>query len=607
MKKLRIFLETTAIVLCMALLAACTPAVAKNTSSTSGTSTAKVSGTTIQNTTDANAAVVEYEDDDYYFDWKNATHTTITLNGGSAAVSGQGAKASGSVVTILSSGTYEITGTLTDGSIVVDIDKSVDKGTVFIILNGVDITSQTSAPIYIKDAKKIVLLLETGTKNTVYGGSGCVVNADNEPSAAIFSKADLTISGSGTLTVKSDFNDGITSKDVLKITDGTLTVNSKSDGIVGKDSINIEKATITISAGKDGMKSSNETDATLGNVMIKNGQFTITAECDAVSAVNTLQIDNGTFNLTSGGGYPGKSISSGNDPGGNPGGNFGGKPGEKMAVTAAATTNAEISKKGLKAGKNLIVNGGNITISSYDDAIHSNLNLTINNATLTIQTGDDGIHAEKDAVINSGPITIKNSYEGIEGSNVTLNSGTFSISSTDDGININSSSGVFTINGGEISVNANGDGLDSNGTIIVTGGSIYVDGPINDGNGAIDYDSDFQISGGNLIASGSSGMAQAPSEESKQFSLLMYYDSIQTAGTKITVKDGSGNVVASFTPTKKYSSVAISSPLLASGSTYTLYKNDTKVTSFKISDALTYLTESGVTTGSQFKGPMGRK
>lgn len=593
MKKSKRYLVLTAVILSITILAGC--------SGGSGIvdgnlSTSIVSGTNIQITTDTDAAVVEFEEDDYYFDWTSAAHTTITLNGDCAASDGNGATVSSAVVTIHAPGIYEITGTLTDGSIVVD---TADKETVILVLNNAEITSQTSAPIYIKDAGKTVILLEPETDNSVHGGSGCMVDAEEEPSAAIFSKSDLTIGGSGTLTVTADYNDGITCKDVFKITDGTLVVTAVSDGLVGKDSLNIEKAFITITAGKDGMRSTNNTDASLGNVMIADGEFTITAACDAITAENTLQIADGTFNLSSGGGYPGKSINTGNENNTAPGGGM--KPGGKTGgSTATTTTSAEISKKGLKAGQNLIINGGDITISSYDDAIHSNLDVTINNAVLLIETGDDGIHAENDVVVNSGDITIKNAYEGIEGTNVSLNNGTYYICTTDDGVNINSDSGVFAINGGEVSINANGDGLDSNGTIVMTGGTVYVDGPVNDGNGSIDYNSDFRISGGTLVASGSSGMAQAPSEKSSQASILMYYSSIQTAGTVLTVKDSSGSVVTIFTPTKQYSSVAISSPLFEIGSTYVLYKNGTEVTSFEITGTLTYLGESGTTTRAGF-------
>lgn len=446
-------------------------------------------------TTAINAVSVNYDNDDYYFNWKNSSYKTIGLNGSSATVKGDDLAVQGSVVTISASGVYEITGTLTDGSIIVDVNKDTDKETVFLVLNGATIESQTSAPIYIKGAKKAVILLENGTKNSVAEGSGTIVNADGEPSAAIFSKADLTISGSGTLTVTADYNDGITSKDDLKITDGTLIVNAKTDGIVGKDSLNVKNGSITITAGKDGLRSTNETDEGKGNVVIQNGQFTITA-------------------------------------------------------------------------------------------------------------ANDAIHAENNLLINNGEITIKNSYESLEGTNITVNGGKLNATSTDDGINVNSNKGVLTITGGEVAINANGDGLDSNGSVTMTGGTVYVDGPTENNNGALDYDGSFTISGGTLVASGSSGMAQAPSTNS-QPSILMNYNSTQAAGSTITINDKDGTIVATYTPSKQYNSVAISSPKLSVGSTYTLYSGNTKLVDFTLSNSLTYLSESGVTSKPQNAGPGG--
>lgn len=581
------------IVLSLTLLLAGITGCSSNNTSTTAASTSTSTATTTAST----ASTVTYDTDDYYFDWKSSSYETIALNGSSATVKGDGVAVQGSVVTISSSGVYEITGTLTGGSIVVDVNKDIDKGTVFLVLNGATISSQTSAPIYVKDAKKVVMLLETGTKNTVSDGSGTIVNADTEPSAAIFSKANLTITGSGTLTVTANFNDGITSKDDLKITDGTLIVNAKADGIVGKDSLNVKSGNITVTAGKDGLRATNDIDADQGNVNIQNGQFTITAANDAIQAARLLQIDDGTFNLNSGGGYPGKSISSGSDAGG-------ARPGQ--TTTTTTTTSTEESKKGLKAGQNILINGGTINISSYEDSLHSTTDIAINGGILTLQSGDDALHADNNLLINKGEITIKNSYESLEGTNITINGGKINATSTDDGINVNSSSGLLTITGGEASFNANGDGLDSNGSVSMTGGTVYVDGPIANNNGSIDYDGSFTISGGTLGASGSSGMAMAPSTNT-QPSILMSYSSTQAAGSIITLKDKDGAIVATYTPSKQYSSIAISSPKLSVGSTYTLYSGNTKVVSFTLSTTLTYLSESGISTQSQNVGPGGGK
>ncbi len=586
------------VLLCLCLLASCTTLPGGNSASSNAASSSGNSAVNVTTDISAEVKTVDYEDDDYAFDWKNASHTTIILSGSSIVSDGADAAVSGSSVTVRASGTYVIQGTLDDGSIIVDVDKSLDEGTVFLILNGADITSLTSAPIYIKDAKKVTLILADGTTNSMRGGSGCVVNADGEPSAAVFSKADLSIAGSGKLTVTAECNDGITSKDDLKITGGTLVIDAASDGIVGKDSLNVENASITIQSGKDGMRSTNDTDAGVGNVVIQGGTFDITSEGDAISAVTALIVSDGTLNLTSGGGYPGQITHTGGDNG------FGGmKPGGQngfgtttaaTAATASDTQDGTVdSMKGLKSSKYIVISGGTIAVSSYEDGIHSDGDISVQSGDIDIEAGDDAVHAEGNIAIDGVDLNVTSCYEAIEGANVTISGKLICLVSSDDGFNINNEQGTLTINGGEIKVDAGGDGLDSNGNIVMTGGTVYIDGPINDGNGAVDYYSDFTISGGTLVASGSSGMAEAPTDRSEQCSILMFYDAVQSAGTAITLKDSDGNTVASFTPAKQYSSVAISSPLLEKGSTYSLYAGDSKVADITLSDTVTYPNGSG--------------
>lgn len=531
------------------------------------------------------AVNVKYDSEDYYFNWKSGSYQTINLENGSSTIS--------------KSGIYEITGTLREGSLVVDIDKTADKGAVYLVLNNAGISSTKSAPILVKGAKKVVLILENGTTNTLYQGSGVTVDKDGDPSAALFSKADLTITGSGTLKVTSDFNDGITGKDELKITDGIILIQSKADGIVGKDLLAVEKGNITINAGKDGMRSTNETDAGMGNIVIKDGSFNITANNDAMQAYGILETDGGRYNISTGGGYPGKSLKTNMDGPGM----MGGRPGQVIQKSQTANSDTE-SRKGLKANGGILLINGTFNLSTNDDSIHSDGDILINGGTINLQAGDDGIHSETTVTINGGSLNIKDSYEGIEGKNITLNNGKISLTSSDDSFNVNNSSGLLTINGGEVSLNAGGDGLDSNGSVKMTGGIVTVDGPTANNNGAIDYDGKFTITGGTVVASGSSGMAEAPDSTSSQPSILMYYSSLQAAGTKITLKDSTGNTLASSTPTKAYASVAISAPGMKTGSNYTLYKGETKLVTFTLSNAVTYLNESGVTTG-RTNGPGG--
>ncbi|WLF69416.1 carbohydrate-binding domain-containing protein [Clostridium septicum] len=562
---------------------------------------------------------VEYKESDYYIDWKKEDYTTLDLSSKNETIS--------------KSGVYEIKGTLEEGSLVVDVDKNNDSGVVYLVLNGVNISSNDSAPIYIKGAKKVVIILENGTENTIYQGSEVVVNDSNEPSAAIYSKADLSITGEGSLKVTSDYNDGITSKDDLKITNGNIEINAKSDGVVGKDLLAIEKANITIKAGKDGMRSTNDIDEGKGNIVIEDGNFTVEVDEDGIQAYGLLQISGGNFNIITAGGADLNTEIKG-DMGG---GMMWGKPQDpynsqmqqvpempqnpqmpqtsempqmpqkpQMPQTpempqaseetqvAEATEEDSASNNAIQGGSLLLTNG-TFNVSSYDDALHSKGDLEIQGGEYTIASGDDGIHADGTVHIVDGKIDITTSYEGIEGINFTLDGGNINLVAKDDGINVNDSNGILTINGGQIHINVSGDGVDSNGTIKMTDGMVTVDGPTNNGNGAIDYDGSLEVSGGTLIAVGSSGMAQAPNSGS-QNSLLMTYSTTQAENTKIVIKDSNNKEIVSYTPSKAYNSLAISVPELQKDNTYTIYAGEEEVVSFKLSDTITYLNESGVTT-----------
>jgi hypothetical protein len=571
-------------------------------------------------------AQVQIEDEDYYFDWQNEDHETIDLSGGSK--------------TITQSGIYEIKGTLEDGSLTVDIDKDTDSGIVYLVLNGADISCPDSAPIYIMDAEKAVIILEDGSENNVSQGSEIVESEDGAPNSAIFSKSDLTITGGGELAVSSEYNDGINCRDTLIITGGTIAVNAAGDGIVGKDLLAIKDAELTIEAGKDGMRSTNGTDEGLGNIVLMGGVFEIDAGSDGIQAENLLQIENGTYDIVTGGGYTGSYSNGGSGdmgqmpagggqmPGGmgnrpesagQAPGSMGGTPPEvdaaaadgaawqaQTAADSGQTFDGQVTEtteegdgesyKALKGESGIVISDGSFSISSADDAMHSGGDVLIEGGTYLISTDDDGMHSDTSLVISAGEITVENSYEGMEAANIEISGGSINIKASDDAFNVNSNGGLLTISGGEIYLDSGGDGLDSNGSVEMIGGTVYVDGPVNGGNGPLDYTGSFSISNGLVIASGSSQMAQAPNDGS-QPAILMYYGSTQAAGTVITLKDESGNTIASFTPSKEYSSVAISAPGLLIGSSYTLYSGDTALVSFEISEQTTYLNESGVTTG----------
>ena len=541
------------------------------TSVDGGSSSGEVSAPTVasSNTTDDEtllSPVVMDESDD---EWDPADEISVSLADNAINSDSGDVTVNGSVATIGAPGTYRLSGTLSNGQIVVH---SEGDGLVRLILDGVDIYNATGAAIYVEDAEKVIVYLASGSENYLSDGHSYQLldPESDEPNATLFSKADLTLDGTGSLMVTANYNDAIASKDGLIVNNGNLTLIAVDDGLRGKDYVVIRSATLTIEAGGDGIKSDETGDTSLGWIIIESGTLNIRAGMDAIDAETAVTVDGGSLTLVAGEG-------------------------------TAATYDSDVSMKGIKAAALITINGGTFNIQSTDDALHSNDTIVINAGDFTIASGDDGIHADTALTIEEGTVTITESYEGLESATITINAGQISIASSDDGINLAGGvdgSGVFGdmggapggrnggpgmdffggsgdynlyINGGTVYVNAGGDGLDSNGSITMTGGTVVVNGPTNDGNGAIDYMGSFSVSGGTLLAAGSSGMAQAPDGNSSQPSLLIYFGTTYAAGTPVSVVNSAGENVVTIVPSKQYSSLVVSSPNLVLGETYTIY------------------------------------
>lgn len=318
------------VLLCAAVMSACsakaaTPSDTSNNAGTSVTAVQSSSSAAVQLASVKAADLVTWEEEDAVTAWTAADSTAITLAGTAAVVDGAGATAQEGTVTITEAGTYVLSGTLSDGQIIVDEQA---KGTVRLVLNGAHLTDSDNAPVYIKEAGKVVITLQEGTDNSVTDGAAYVFadGAGDEPSAALFSKADLTINGTGKLTVTGNYNDGITGKDDVKIMSGTIEVKAADDGIVGKDLVAIQEGNITIHAEGDGIKSTNDKDAAMGFIAIAAGTFDITAGNDGIQAETAAVIDGGTYTLVTGGGYVNAEVKTGDQGGPGMGGGFGQRP-----------------------------------------------------------------------------------------------------------------------------------------------------------------------------------------------------------------------------------------------------------------------------------------
>ena len=531
-------------------------------------------------------------------DYDESNAIKIKLNKNTAVSDSESVKISGSTVTITEEATYVISGELSDGKIIVD---APDTAKLQLVFDGVDITSKTSAALYILDADKVFLTLKEGTINKLSNGGSFTQSDENNIDASVFSKQDLTLNGKGCLEVSSPAGHGVVCKDDLVITEGEYIVNSASHGFEANDSVRITNATLTIDAGKDAIHSENTEVAEKGFVYIENGTIKGETEGDGISSGSYMQIENGTIDLKAGGGSVNGTKESSDSFGGFMGGGRPGgmKPGgmerENMQNTDSATEEDSTSMKGLKVASSLLISGGEITINSADDSVHSDKSVIINGGSLNISSGDDGIHAEEKLTVNAGKINITESYEGLEALHIEINGGDIKSVSSDDGFNAaggtdqsgftggrdgmfgggkpgmngvmsGNSDGSIKVSDGTIYIKSSGDGIDANGTLEISGGYTVVVGPTMGDTATLDYDVSGVITGGTFIGTGASGMAQTFSN-SEQGVIAMTVGN-RSSGTEILLKDSSNKTIISYQPELNFALVILSSPELKKGETY---------------------------------------
>lgn len=594
----------------------------------------------------------DYELDDS-FDRQSAA--SITLSGSTAQSNGSGVSINNATVTISKEGCYLISGELEDGQIIVDAGDS-DK--VQLVLDNASIHCSTGSAILVRNADNVKVTLAADSENELSDGTEYQTDNDN-PDAALCSKDDLVINGSGSLTVQGNYKHGIAGNDDLVITGGRLTVNSLSHALRGKDSVAILDGTFVLTSQKDGIQASNTEDSTKGWVQIDGGNFTIQSSGDGIQAETNLSIYDGSFTITSGGGAVNGADHTENRGGGfgRPGGNrpdsangqtspemssqpaeCGQTPSEMPSQpaegeqsssgnesdyselifdpddfddTSTDDSDTTVSTKGIKAGNALLIQQGTFVIDSADDAIHSNYSVTIDGGSFQLSSGDDGIHAEAYLNINGGTTTIAESYEGLEAAQIHISGGTTQVSSSDDGLNATGGSsfelvdgllvlkdisssdteqtfggrgGMFevedncdiTISGGNLTVTtSNGDGIDSNGSLNVSGGTVLVFGSSSGGEGALDYTGSSSISGGTLVALGSSGMAQSMEPDDSHATLMVTWDEVQPAGTRLTLCTQQGEILCSLQSTDSFQTAVISTDSLSAGQEVSLYTGGT--------------------------------
>ena len=530
----------------------------------------------------------------------------ITLSGDSAQVTGNGAYAYDGGVVISSTGVYVISGTLDDGSITVDAD---DAAKIWLYFNDVNITCQDNAALIIENADKVFLTLAEGQDSVLMSGSEYETSATEAGiDGVIYARDDLTINGAGSLTISGGPAHGITANDDLVITGGNLTVTSVKDAIHVNDSLRITNAAMTLDAGDDAIQVDNEG----GYIYIESGEFDITAADEGIAAEGHITIDGGDFR-----------IAVGTDQG-----SHGIKSGDTVTVNDG-TIDITSCYEGIQASY-IDITGGDITINSVDDGLNASsgdggfdMGFGMGGPG-TGGTGGQGMRQR--GSYNASDTETTETGEASEGEKPELGEmpeGEMpegekpEFGETPEGEQPQSGdtsdedmSTVETpwihISGGTLTIlNDSGrdaDGIDSNGDIIITGGTIRVSLTGDGGNNAIDCATEnggvCEISGGNIIACGSSQMAEGFGSSSTQCSVLYNLQTGAEAGTTLTLRDSDGNVLMSYEVPNAFTSVNISCPEMELGETYTISVGETEET--VTLEEIT--TTSGAAGGSMFGG-----
>jgi hypothetical protein len=437
--------------------------------------------------------------------WKENTGI-ITLSNSGITVTGVGATVEGNKVIITEGGDWEVVGSCDDGMIYVNTGEEKDvNDKVKLRLNGMSLTNTNGPAIYFDRCKKAFITLESDTINTICDSEE-YADEYAEAKAVLHSDDSLEIKGKGTLNATSLYKHGINSDDDLVIENGIFNIQSTKDGLHANDYITLDS---------------------------KNIKLNITSSADGIESEGDLTINKATVNITADG-------------------------------------------KGIKATNDLNILSGKITVNSTDDTVHSNANITITDGTLSLSSGDDGVHADTTLTIDGGTINVIQSYEGLEANDIIINGGTISVTASDDGINAaggNDSSSIngrpgqnnfkpsfnspsnssstncsITITGGYVYVVASGDGIDSNGSLTISGGTVISQGPQSSSDCCFDADNTIQITGGTVI--GISSSQAMWSDVSGKVSGAIYNYSVGTVSqnSTIAVADSSGNVLSIIKP-----------------------------------------------------------
>lgn len=522
-----------------------------------------------------NSDSVYFTSNDLSGSWDTSGAVTITLDGDGAEISGNGAYVIDGNVVITNAGHYVVSGKLSDGYISVD---AYDSSKVWILLDGVEINCSDNACIRVDQADKVFLTLAEGSQNILTGGSAYSDEALSDGTdGTVYAHDDLTINGSGSLTVNSQYEHGISANDDLVITGGTITVTAPSDAIRANDSIRICGARITAEGGDDGIVTTNAVEN--GYLYVESGTLKITAADDGIHTTGDIETAGGDI-----------TISAGDD----------GVHSDTSVRVSAGTLLIEECSEGIEA-LTIDVSGGDITVYAEDDGFNAN------GGSGGGFGGGPGFGGHRGGE-SSEAVSGTESESGEMPVPPDMDSSEENAQSTSDSADEET---YISISGGKITIiienGRDADGLDSNGDILISGGTILISLPGSSGNCAVDYASEnggtASISGGTIIACGDSSMAEGFDASSAQASVLYNISTAAEAGTTLSLKDAEGNVLLTWDVPCSFSSALISCPQMQVGSTYKVVigESEEEITLEEVSSSF------GEVQGGMFGGNMDNK
>lgn len=519
-------------------------------------SDSKEAGASQNANTSADAAAVNFTASEMFTDrdmdasYDESSAVTITFTEEAAACSNDTVNISDSTITISEAGTYILEGSSENMQVLIDAEES-DK--IQLVLSDLTLSCETSAPIYVKNADKVFVTLAPDTNNTLSTTNEYIQTDDNTVDAVLFSKADLTLNGSGSLTISSPYGHGVVSKDDLTVTGGTYSMTCARHGLSGKDSVRILDGTFYLTTTKDGIHASNDDDDMLGYIYIAGGTFTISSDDDGIHADSTLYIEGGDLDIVK-------------------------------------------SYEGLE-GQTITILDGNISIVSSDDGINASSGSSTSDNNQMPDSDNPGDEQIPDSAPNgtapgngqipdntpdskqipdNAPTENAPDSENIPDNAPDNNNSEIFLNNTGNFDMDADESCTLTISGGTLTIDADGDGIDTNGYFYMTGGTVFIAGPENNGNSALDYGISAVISGGYFLASGFSGMAQNFSSTSSQCACMVTLQTpADSSASTIKLTDSNGTTLLTHTTAKSYNSVIFSCPELAVGDTCTLYTGET--------------------------------